>query len=223
MTKKKRSQRNTSGSRSGKHNELKDLDTWFLSQQIQRLYYGKQLSPHDGDYLKDARALNLGLLKLSHNDDYHLVHKVFAGPYHGETPRQYYERLGIPMTEMHTNGYGPLAQDDATKAHEGGHQNMKDRLIATIDVSTHEVSEPVRPPMNAEFLLHLMLGADQREAAIGDFLELYWQRFDRFGERRARLWAYCEVVRMLWPVMKRVIAKFTGLVAAGEWVRRHFS
>jgi hypothetical protein len=82
------------------------------------------------------------------------------------------------------------------------------------------------PPVNAEFLLHALLSKEEQEAAIGDFLEHYARRLARLGERRARIWAYAEALRTVWPVVKRAMAKISGIsgtIAAAEWVRRHFS
>jgi hypothetical protein len=80
-----------------------------------------------------------------------------------------------------------------------------------------------RPPLNAEYALQLFLRGDERDAVIGDLLERYAGKHERFGERRAKLWFYGEVVRSLWPLLKRLAAKAGGLIALGEWIRRHVS
>jgi hypothetical protein len=77
-----------------------------------------------------------------------------------------------------------------------------------------------QPPTNAEFILHLLLKKDERDAVIGDLLERYPKKVERFGERRAKLWFWGEVIRSLWPLIKRACLK-TGLVALGEWIWRH--
>ncbi len=79
------------------------------------------------------------------------------------------------------------------------------------------------PPLNAEYILHLFLKADERDAVIGDLLERYASKHERFGERRAQFWFYGEVARSLWPLLKRLIARAGGLIALGEWIRRHVS
>lgn len=81
----------------------------------------------------------------------------------------------------------------------------------------------LRPPVNGEFALHLLLSKDEQEAVIGDLIERYGQKCERFGEQRAKLWFYCEVLRSVWPLLRRAIARVGGLVAASEWIRRHLS
>lgn len=77
------------------------------------------------------------------------------------------------------------------------------------------------PPPNAEFLLHLLLRRDERDAVIGDLLEKFAKNRKRFGARRAKVWFYSEVLRSLWPLFRRIATKVTGLLALGEWIRRH--
>ena len=79
------------------------------------------------------------------------------------------------------------------------------------------------PPARAELLLHLFLKADERDAVIGDLLERFAAKHKRFGDRAAHLWFYGEVFRSLWPLAKRTIAKISGVIALGEWIRRHVS
>ena len=81
----------------------------------------------------------------------------------------------------------------------------------------------LRPPVNGEFALHLLLSKEEQEAVSGDLIERYGQKCERFGEQRARLWFYCEVFRSVWPLLRRAIARVSGLIAAGEWIRRHIS
>jgi len=78
-----------------------------------------------------------------------------------------------------------------------------------------------KPPTNAEYLLHLFLRGDERDALIGDLIERYVGKHERFGERRAKVWFYSEVLRSLWPLLKRFLAKASGFIALGEWIRRH--
>ena len=80
-----------------------------------------------------------------------------------------------------------------------------------------------RAAVNGEFLLSLLLSNHEQEAAIGDFLERYAQKLRRLGKRRADLWAYSDVARTVWPVLRRKLAKMIGIVGAAEWIRRHLS
>jgi hypothetical protein len=79
----------------------------------------------------------------------------------------------------------------------------------------------LRPPVNAEYALHLILSRDEAEAQIGDLIERYNQKSDRFGPRRADWWFYCEAVRLLWPAIRRTVARVSGLVALAEWIRKY--
>jgi len=82
-------------------------------------------------------------------------------------------------------------------------------------------SEDQSPPKNAELFLYLLLERKDRVWAIGDFVELYSLVLNRLGPSRAKLWAYGEVVRAVWPLARRVIGRATSLIAVTEWVRRH--
>lgn len=79
------------------------------------------------------------------------------------------------------------------------------------------------PPKNAEFLLALMLGKENQEAALGCFAELYEKKAIRWGKSRARVWAWVQVAKTLAPVLKRLVLKLSGLAAAYEWVKHHLS
>jgi hypothetical protein len=78
-------------------------------------------------------------------------------------------------------------------------------------------------PMNGEFILHLLLSKEDQEVVMGDLIERYGQKRERFGEQRARVWFYCEVLRSVWPLLRRAIARAGALIAAAEWLRRHIS
>ena len=88
---------------------------------------------------------------------------------------------------------------------------------------TAPVVLPPQPPLDAEFILHLLLNKDEQDALIGDLIERYGKKCERLGVRRANFWFYAEVCRTAWPLIKRFIAKAGGLIAVGEWLRRHIS
>jgi len=79
------------------------------------------------------------------------------------------------------------------------------------------------PPRNAEFILGLLVSKEDQEAALGCFEELYRKRVVRLGESRARVWAWCQVGKTVWPVLKRIVLKVSGLIAAYEWLKHHLS
>ena len=97
--------------------------------------------------------------------------------------------------------------------------------------TTRPVASPSRgidttksqPPKNAEFLLALLLGKEDQEAALGCFAELYEKKAIRWGKSRARVWAWVQVAKTLAPVLKRVVLKLSGLAAAYEWLKHHLS
>src|SRR5690348_16686499 len=45
-----------------------------------------------------------------------------------------------------------------------------------------------RPPFEAEYVLYLILGKEERAAVIGDLVEEYRLILRRFGRRRANIW-----------------------------------
>jgi hypothetical protein len=95
--------------------------------------------------------------------------------------------------------------------------------------STHVDEPPAqstlgpRPPIKAEFILYCFLKPDERDTFIGDLLEQYAKVHERLGERLARRWFWWEVGRSLWPLIKRAFLKTSGLLAIGEWIRKHIS
>lgn len=82
---------------------------------------------------------------------------------------------------------------------------------------------PSRPPINTEFILHLLLRGDEQDAVIGDLLERHGRKCARLGKRRADFWFCCEVFWTSLPLLKRALFKLGGLAALSEWVRRHIS
>jgi hypothetical protein len=77
-----------------------------------------------------------------------------------------------------------------------------------------------QPPINAEFLLHVLLKKDEREAIIGDLTEDYAKKVGRLGVRLANRWFYAEVIRTLWPLLKRCFLKISAIGGLTAFVRR---
>lgn len=130
--------------------------------------------------------------------------------------------IPVPTSRSYRDAIGVFADEllNLDRILAGNSQNgLRCSLLKTIS----PITWIPQPPMNAEFILHLLLRKDEREAVIGDLVERYVQKLERFGERRARLWFYCEVLRSVWPLLRRTVAKAGGLIAAGEWIRRHIS
>jgi hypothetical protein len=84
--------------------------------------------------------------------------------------------------------------------------------------------EPLpEPPLKAEFILHIFVRREERDAIIGDLIERYGRMYKRFGERRTKIWFYSEIARSVWPFTKHVIGRISGLIVLGEWIRRYIS
>lgn len=77
-----------------------------------------------------------------------------------------------------------------------------------------------RPPINAEYLLHLVLGKKEREAVIGDLIQEYRRIMQRFGRRNADIWFCKQVISSLWPFLRRAIVRLGTLFWVGRLLRR---
>jgi hypothetical protein len=77
-----------------------------------------------------------------------------------------------------------------------------------------------RPPINAEYVLHLVLGKEEREAVIGDLVQEYGRIRQRFGRRNADIWFYKQVIWSLWPFLRRALVRLGTLVWIGRLLRR---
>ena len=78
------------------------------------------------------------------------------------------------------------------------------------------------PPGLAEFMVGLLLSGAKREAALGDFDEVFRQDCDRFGGRRARRLYWARAIRSVWPLLRRVAGRLIRWGALAELVRRYF-
>jgi len=76
-----------------------------------------------------------------------------------------------------------------------------------------------RAPFHAEYLLHLLLAKQEREALIGDLLEEYKQILHHFGKRYADVWFYKQVAFSIWPFVRRIVTR----AAAFLWLSRLIS
>ena len=75
-------------------------------------------------------------------------------------------------------------------------------------------------PLNAEFLLYLVLSKNDSEVVAGD-LEERWRTIKKqFGVRRANFWYWTQVVRSIWPFGVAALKKRSGLVAVMELWRK---
>jgi hypothetical protein len=76
-----------------------------------------------------------------------------------------------------------------------------------------------RAPFHAEYLLHLLLAKQEREALIGDLLEEYKQIVHYFGKRYADIWFYKQVAFSIWPFVRRIVTRAAALL----WLSRFIS
>ncbi|HWN08349.1 MAG TPA: hypothetical protein VNO50_03605 [Pyrinomonadaceae bacterium] len=82
---------------------------------------------------------------------------------------------------------------------------------------------PSRPPLNAEYILYLFLGKEERDEVIGDLIESYGHVLRRFSKRHADIWFYKQVVGSVLPLFRRTLLKVGALVWLGRVLRRLIS
>jgi hypothetical protein len=93
-------------------------------------------------------------------------------------------------------------------------------IVQPQGTNNKESLEVVQPPLDAEFLLHLLLRGEEQEAFIGCLVERYGRKVERFGKHRADIWFYLEVIRSACPLVRRFVAKTIKFMILGEWIRR---
>jgi hypothetical protein len=86
---------------------------------------------------------------------------------------------------------------------------------------TNELTEP---PLNAEFLFHLVLDARNCAALLGDLEERYKLIHKKFDARKANFWYWTQTITSLapivWAATKRVTKALTGVAALVELYRK---
>ena len=131
----------------------------------------------------------------------------------GYSAKEISEQLGISTKTVYTY----KAKLRASMRNLQSEPAIKRENSATQNETANE------PPKNAELLLSLLLRQDEQDSAIGCFSELFAKKVQRLGRKRAVIWAWCDVLRTLCPVIKRNFLRISGLAATVEWLRRHFS
>lgn len=63
------------------------------------------------------------------------------------------------------------------------------------------------PPRFGEYIFSRLLPKEDAESSIGDLFEEYHEITAKFGERRARLWYYRQVISSIVPLVRRTIMK----------------
>lgn len=116
----------------------------------------------------------------------------------------------------------PLAKDTRELEKFLKYMSAKLNDLYEFSESHDEVAQEFRPvpPLNAKFLLHLLLEKKDKEAVIGDLVEDYGKLQQEFGHRRANIWFYKQVASFIYPLLRRFVAKVGGLIVIGEWLRK---
>jgi hypothetical protein len=82
----------------------------------------------------------------------------------------------------------------------------------------------IKPPLNAEFLLYLLMTPQNCDALVGDLEERYRTIRKRFGARRANFWYWVQVFTsvgpIIWAATKRLLKAVSGVAAVVEMWRR---
>jgi hypothetical protein len=109
---------------------------------------------------------------------------------------QYIEKIGHVRYVMHIGADWKRW----TRAHEHAHTPF------TWPPEAQSTDQP-KPPAGAEFLLRMLLSGNDVDAITGDLAESYVKRRARYGDRRAKLWFYGQVILSIWPLLKRFISR----------------
>jgi hypothetical protein len=65
----------------------------------------------------------------------------------------------------------------------------------------------VRPPVNFDFILYMLMPRADCEALIGDLEEQYRNLIERLGKRRADIWYGQQVLTSVWPLLSSSIRR----------------
>ena len=83
----------------------------------------------------------------------------------------------------------------------------------------------IAPPLDAEFLLYLLLDRQNCDSLVGDLRQSHKLIHKRFGKRRATIWYWTQVVRLLGPIVwvwtKRAVFRFIAAVVAAKGLTGH--
>jgi len=96
-------------------------------------------------------------------------------------------------------------------------------LLGFLSNKKRTALNPPRPPLNAEYVLYLVLRREERDEIVGDLIEAYGKVIKRFDKRRADIWFYKQVLGSLFPLLRRQILRIGALVWLGRILRRLIS
>lgn len=131
---------------------------------------------------------------------------------HGYSTKEIAYLLNISDTSVRTYRAKLYAQ---ARLHDSGHFDY---------VWPPRPHQNTRPPINAEYLLHLILPRGERDFVIGDLIESYHDVLRRFDKKwRADIWFYKQVIGFLWPLFARAAMKIGACAWLGRVLRRLIS
>jgi hypothetical protein len=139
-------------------------------------------------------------------EDWELAGRILTRCESGQTLEQIAEGLGLSVTRVRY--LSERAQDLASRFNEG---------IPTTAIAAHGF----HPPRNAELLLSILVARERDSVVVGCFREIYVTKVLRLGERRATIWAWCDVAKTFVEVTRQWVLRSLGIVSALEWMRRH--
>jgi hypothetical protein len=94
--------------------------------------------------------------------------------------------------------------------------------VSLRDAVAADSQERVDPPKYAELFLSLLFNKGEREAAIGDFREMYGHKYATLGRKQANKYALKQILQSSWPVLVRLVSRMV-LFVVGEWIKKRIS
>jgi hypothetical protein len=153
------------------------------------------------------------------------VLKCEAGIFHVTTPDGIYKDVDHIVPDNLNRFY--VTKEELEKTH-----NPADAFVAeTLRVLESKKAglmhyymtyplEDEEPPKTAEYLAYLFLPKSDREVLLGDLTEEYPSILEKFGQRRARLYFYKQVVASISPLVRKAVIKWGAFGWVEELIRR---
>jgi sulfatase maturation enzyme AslB (radical SAM superfamily) len=122
----------------------------------------------------------------------------------------------IPFSKF--NLYRRRDEDSISESFRAGLWVWKE--IATDLVSNVKTDpELTKPPKSAEFLAYMLLPRSDRENVLGDLAEEYPSIVMKFGQRRAQIYFYKQVLASIWPLVRKSLVKWGAVGWIVQWLR----
>lgn len=71
------------------------------------------------------------------------------------------------------------------------------------------------PPVQIDTVFSLLVDESERQGAIGDFSELFKNKVDTLGRRKALRWAYIDLAKSIGPLLMRAAVRFVKYLSMG--------